>query len=515
MSNVHTPMPSEAPFDEVEPWHEPVVLSELLDEIAQRIQQHIVGPMVNSYAATLWIAMTYLVDLFDVTALLIITAPEMRCGKSECKRLIGKMVRRPISADNMSAPVLFRCLDLWHPTLLVDEYDTFIKKDEELRGVFNAGHQRGGCVWRCVGDNFTPKAFDVSGAKVLAGIGDLPLTLIDRGILLPLRRKLPSETIIPQRDVPKETFRNIQSKLARMSVDYAGSISAARPPLPAALNDRARDNWEPLFQIAQVAGEAWLEKAHSASLALSGREEGTKTLGVELLSDIQEAFATKNADRLSSAELIEVLCTDDEKRWKTYNRGFPITPSQVAKRLRDYDICSNTIRVRSTTAKGYLLKQFSDAFARYVFADGDGGTSAVTPSLGREPKALPVTLGLPVTPLAVTHNDGVTLSTNMGADCDGVTAATESETSYPITRNQEIVLSEFKALVVQERMNCFINDQTWPDGLPFDYVIDQIQNKLVRVERRLRRTMTEVILKQLVQRGNLIQLEHLVALPDF
>ncbi len=167
------------PFEEIEPHSSPVNLGTLLNEMSEAILRHIVCEKETAYASTLWIAMTYLVHLFDVIALLIVTAPEMRCGKSEFRRLIGKMVLRPLEADNMSAAVLFRSFDLWHPTLLVDEYDSFVKNNEELRGVFNAGHQRGGCVWRCEGEKFTPKAFDVFGPKVLAGIGRLPSLLIE------------------------------------------------------------------------------------------------------------------------------------------------------------------------------------------------------------------------------------------------------------------------------------------------------------------------------------------------
>ncbi len=493
------------PFEEVEPHSSPVNLGTLLNEIYEAILRHIVCEKEIAYASTLWIAMTYLVHLFDVIALLIVTAPEMRCGKSEFRRLIGKMVLRPLEADNMSAAVLFRSFDLWHPTLLVDEYDSFVKNNEELRGVFNAGHQRGGCVWRCEGEKFTPKAFDVFGPKVLAGIGRLPSTLVDRGIILQLRRKLPTETIVRQRDVPVGYFREIQSKLARMALDCAIDISAARPMLPESLSDRARDNWEPLFQIAQVAGGGWPERAQYAALKLSREEEGSKTVGAELLSDIHEAFASKKTDRLSSSDIINFLCDDDEKRWATYNRGFPITPTQVAKRLREYAICSNTIRVHGTTAKGYFLRQFTDAFARYVFADQFTDSSAVTPELPTTSAKPPVTLVLPVTPQAVTRNvvatpksredaqvvevpsatvqspEGnadVTLKASSHDACDAVTADSPKEGGRSGVHHKTIARTAVTALVVQEAMKHIVESREWSQGLPVDCVADAGKVKL-------------------------------------
>ena len=221
--------------------------------------------------------------------------------------------------------------------------------------------------------------------------------------------------------MPKSFFRNIQSKLARIALDYASSVSAARPTLPGSLGDRAQDNWEPLFQIAHVAGDEWPGRAHDAALKLSGQDEDVKTISVELLADIQEAFASKDVDRLSSAELIKILCDDDEKRWATYNKGFPIKPAQVAKRLREYGICSNTIRVFGSTAKGYLLKQFEDSFERYIFAAPAKDVLSVTPSQANDHAGLGVTAMLPVTDAGVTRNTEVTRKPNAGAGCDVVT----------------------------------------------------------------------------------------------
>lgn len=502
------------PFEEIEPHSSPVNLGTLLNEIYEAILRHIVCEKETAYASTLWIAMTYLIHLFDVVALLIVTAPEMRCGKSEFRRLIGKMVLRPLEADNMSVAVLFRCFDLWHPTLLVDEYDTFVKNDEELRGVFNAGHQRGGCVWRCVGDKFTPTAFDVFGPKVLAGIGRLPATLADRGIILQLRRKLPTETIVRQRDVPAGYFRDIQSKLARMALDCAIDIAAARPTMPESLSDRARDNWEPLFQIAQVAGGDWPDRAQYAALKLSKVEEGSKTVGAELLSDIHEAFASKKADRLSSADIIDFLCDDDEKRWATYNRGFPITPTQVAKRLREYSICSNTIRVHGTTAKGYSLRQFTDAFARYVFADQSTDSSAVTPELPKTSEQPPVTPATPVTPQVETRSGDVTCQPSSHDDRDAVTSDSPREASKSRTPHQKIVCSAVTALLVQERMNSIVASQEWPKGLPVDSVADTVKDALCGLDSRLRRSITGRIIKQLVQEGDLTLHNDILDLPS-
>jgi putative DNA primase/helicase len=122
-------------------------------------------------------------------------------------------------------------------------------------------------------------------------------------------------------------------------------------------------------------------------LKLSGSESAAQTVGTELLADIQEIFGV-DRDRITTAELIRLLCADEEKPWATFNRGQSITPRQVAKRLREYGILSRTIRLGIETAKGYTLDQFQEAFSRYLSSPPE---VSVTKSQDNDHADLPVT----------------------------------------------------------------------------------------------------------------------------
>ena len=252
------------------------------------------------------------------------------------------------------------------PTLLIDEADAFMRDNEELRGILNSGHTRESAyVIRTVGDSFTPTKFNTWGAKALAGIGHVADTLMDRAVIFELRRKLPHEKVERIRYAEPGLFDDLRSKLARFAEDYSDQVRQARPPLPHSLNDRAQDNWEPLLAIAMSAGNEWLQLGTTAALKLSGSDSDTQTVGTELLADIREIFG-QDLDRITTAELIRLLCTDGEKPWATFNRGNTITPRQVAKRLKEYGILSHTIRIGIETAKGYTIDQFREVFSRYL-----------------------------------------------------------------------------------------------------------------------------------------------------
>jgi len=354
-------------FPSVESWEHPINPAELLSDISATVHRFIVCNKETADAVALWASMTWFIDVIQIAPLAIITAPEKRCGKTQLLTILGKLSYRPLSASSISPASLYRCIEAWQPTLLLDETDAFMKENEELRGVINSGHSRDNAyVIRTVGDDFTPKRFSTWGAKALSGIGHLSDTLMDRAIILELRRKLSHENVDRLRYAEPDLFLTLTRKLARFADDYREQVRRSRPMLPDALNDRAQDNWEPLLAIAECAGSEWLDRANRVALKLSAGDKSA-SISNELLADIQEVFESKRASKISTADLINALTEDTEKSWATYNRGRPLSPKQLANKLRDYDIYSKSIWLGyGKTPKGYELKQFEDAFDRYL-----------------------------------------------------------------------------------------------------------------------------------------------------
>ncbi|MFM0338150.1 DUF3631 domain-containing protein [Paraburkholderia fungorum] len=375
---------TDGPFAGVEPWHEPVDGAVLLDDLVRVVHRFIVCDAATAHGTALWITMTWLMDSVDVAPIAAITAPEKRCGKSQLLFLMGRLSSRPLAASNITPAALFRAIEAWRPTLLIDEADAFMRENEELRGLLNCGHTRDSAyVVRTVGDDHTPKQFFVWGAKAIAGIGHLADTLMDRSITLELRRKLPHEQVDKLRHAEPGMFERLCAKLARWADDNEQAVRIARPVLPDALHDRAADNWEPLLQIAEVAGGAWPETARRAALKLSGESEQSQSAGAELLADIQEAFETHRVQRISSADLLTHLFNDEEKPWATWNRGKPMTPRQLSKKLSEYGVSSANIKFGyGDVRKGYRVDQFADAFSRYLSNTPLQSATPLPPNIG-------------------------------------------------------------------------------------------------------------------------------------
>lgn len=169
-------------FPEPQPWPQPVDGAKLLDDVARTIRSHVLMSEHEGDVCALWILHTYLIDCFQVSPRLSIRSPVKQCGKTTLIDLLNCLVARPLSTANVSPAVVFRVVESYRPTLLIDEVDTFLHGNEELRGILNSGHRKGGTVLRVEGDGHEVRAFSTYGACAFSGIGELPETLGDRSI---------------------------------------------------------------------------------------------------------------------------------------------------------------------------------------------------------------------------------------------------------------------------------------------------------------------------------------------
>lgn len=355
-------------FPTVAPWPESVDGAALVVEIVDILRRFIVLNAHQACAIALWIIFTWTISAAHIAPILNVTSPEKRCGKSTLLDLINRLVFRPLAVSNISPAALFRCVEKYTPTLLIDEADSFVTADkEELRGIINSGHTRASAnIIRSTGEKHEPTKFSTWCAKLLAGIGKVPDTVRDRSIVIELRRKTAGEKVERLRYAPGEQFKNLSAKLARWSADSLPTLSNARPAAVDEVNDRAQDNWEPLLAIADTAGDEWPMRARQACRVLSGIERDSPTIGVELLCDCIEIFEQRNTSRLPSVEILDALCVDDEKPWATLRHGKPMTAHLLAKHLGEFGIKRTTFKIEGKAHKGYVLDDFADAKARYL-----------------------------------------------------------------------------------------------------------------------------------------------------
>jgi hypothetical protein len=358
-------------FETVEPAAHAVDGAALLTDIATLVRRFVVIDQAPADTLALLIVNAHAHEAADISPIGVVTSPTKRCGKSTLLRLVLALAPRPLATSNITSAAVFRAVEAYRPTLVIDEADTFVTIKEELRGILNAGHTRDlAYVVRSVGDDHEPRKFSTWCLKFIGLIGHLPDTLRDRSITMPLRRRLKSEPVerLQRRAMPA-IVGDLPARLTRWTADHLAVLRSQVVALPEALNDRQADNWEPLLAIADLAGGDWPARARAAALALSGQGEDQdhEEVAVAALRDVGALLTTAPGQRLASADVIGRLTADPTGRWAEYRAGRPITPRQLARLLERFKVKPRVIRLpNGTTPRGYHLTDLADPLSRYV-----------------------------------------------------------------------------------------------------------------------------------------------------
>jgi len=197
------------PHWHVDPWDTAVSGAELLDGIEKVFRRYIVLPKGAAEALALWTLHAWTMDAGDISPFMVLVSPTKRCGKTSVLIVLHYLTPRSELASNISASAVFRYIQEVRPTLLIDEADTFVRDNEQMRGILNSGHTKAAAhVIRNVEINgeHKPQRFSTWAPKAIATIRELADTLEDRAIVVTLQRKPKAASL---RDCGSATTTNL------------------------------------------------------------------------------------------------------------------------------------------------------------------------------------------------------------------------------------------------------------------------------------------------------------------
>jgi hypothetical protein len=380
-------------------WPTPVVGAELLADLAQCAGEYVVMSDVQRWTVALWVLFTHCFAAANNAPKLWIKSAERRSGKTRLLELLNHLAARALATNYISAAMLPRVIDQYHPTLLMDEVDTFLSRSEEMRGVLNSGFDRDGYViiGTKVGDNWVPRKFSAWCPQALAGIGGLPDTITDRSFCIELERKPRSKKVKRLRRRDTGPLDVLARKCARWAEDNVDGLEDAEPDMPGGLNDRAADAWELCVAIADCAGEEWGRRARNAALAISGDGVDAGSIGEQLLADIRDIFeemvaVPKKDQRIASLDVVFKLNELIDRPWPEFRRGLPLTQATLARLLKPFHITPTQLRIGGEKTRGYMRTAFERAFERYLppLEDISEDASSPTPSSDPDQTGTPV-----------------------------------------------------------------------------------------------------------------------------
>lgn len=352
----------------------------VLDRVETFYRRFVILPSEHAYVAvTLWAAHTHALDDFDTTPRLAALSPEPGSGKTRLQEVTETLVPQPMATFNVSAAVLYRSMSeredgtQRRPTILLDEADTIFgprasKDHEDLRGFVNSGYRRGATAQRCAmhGKTVVIEEFPSFAAVCIAGLDDLPDTIMTRSIVIRMQRRAPHETVEPYRRRLVEP----QGHLLRDDLtEWLNTVNLDGyfPEMPPGVEDRDADCWEPLIAIADKAGGDWPQRAREAAVHFvsAGKDNSSQSLNVRLLGDLRTVFDTIGDDHIPTATLLEHLTSMEESPWADL-RGKPLDSRGLSRRLAKYQVKPVQLRVDDKNLRGYRREDLHDVWLRYL-----------------------------------------------------------------------------------------------------------------------------------------------------
>jgi hypothetical protein len=366
----------------------PLTGGEVLDQVHAFLCEHVAFPSGHAaVATTLWAAHTHLVERFESTPRLALLSPEKQCGKSRVLELLDLLCAGAEMLSDSSAPYLFRRIGDGRVTILLDEADAIWKRGkgdesaEALRSIINAGHRKFATVGRVVmnGSQGETVRFPVYAPVAVAGIGSLPDTILDRSVIVHMRRRAPGEQVRAYRErITRPEGEALRELLVKWALDVGERVGDPWPDMPDGVDDRPADVWEPLVAVADLAGGHWPRRARDACTdMIGGAWADTESTGTRLLTDLLYVFGEASA--LWTSTILLRLHGLDESPWAEWWFGKPINDRALAKLLKPYDVASVQLREGHLNHRGYRRADLESAWASYL--PGGSATDATSASL--------------------------------------------------------------------------------------------------------------------------------------
>ena len=156
------------------------------------------------------------------------------------------------------------------------------------------------------------RRFCVWCPQVFAGIGSQADTLVDRSIIIGLRRKLPAETVerLPF-DLHERMARHPPEDRAMGGRQHIRIAAMDEEPSPCG-NDRLRDNYTPLWRLAAALGGRWPARIAAAYDTRAGMATMPTSRPASCCFGTSPASSTSGRrQRLQSSSLVVT-----SSRWK-------------------------------------------------------------------------------------------------------------------------------------------------------------------------------------------------------
>ncbi len=213
---------------------------------------------IQYYIFALWIMASWVPESFESCPYLMFIAPK-DSGKTRGLDIISEIGYRVIPAVSFSGSSVFRSVDLWHCTLLVDEAEYQLnpksEKGQDLYGILNGGYKRGMYAIRTetFGDALIPTVFDIFGFKAIAATRAFNPTLESRSIIFHMEQHEIKNLVLP-----KEECEEIRNRLLYFRYSTLKKLKLVFPKQ--LKKGRIIEIYHPIYTLASLVDPELIKK---------------------------------------------------------------------------------------------------------------------------------------------------------------------------------------------------------------------------------------------------------------
>ena len=310
-----------------------------------------------------WITGTYFFPMFNYYPYIHFTGTK-NVGKSKTMSLIACLAFNAVMSTSMSAASLFRAVDGWRSTVLMDETEYLHQKEfSDKRLIMNGGFQKGSFVTRTEkeGDTYHVKQFHNYCPKVFASIEDLDDTLSSRTVQIFMHRS--DNDVIKEREVALNdpVYQDFRDELLLAGLCQAPAVEALYDtldkPTDVQFGDREFNLFKPILTIGLATTDDKVVEA--------------------LIGFANASYVQKRTHQNDTSEenvvlryLLEAVPKDDWYRSDTLHSGFvkfiktngldigrAMNKSRMGKLLRKLKVVEKDDRASDRSTTVYLIKR--------------------------------------------------------------------------------------------------------------------------------------------------------------
>ena len=366
--------------------------AKMLDSIVAFLRHYLICDDYQLNLLALWIVHTYCFQDFPTTAYLDIRSPESQCGKTRCLEILNILCESSWLVSGATVSTLKRRLlhqrsldelqaDSSYPApfaILLDNCHHLLGSSERqpLLAMLTSGARQ--TALYAHGD----AEYCLFGPKAFAGNGHLPRSLAEHCIPIVMRRKRPAESVSRfNPDAVSKAAADLLDWLKTVrdnATRFAAKANETPPVLPPNLTARQQDCAEPLLHIADAIGGNWPQRARNAITAALKLAECNPQL--QVLDDIRAWFhLNNNPEYLFTRDLLPLLVSMEHRPWGSWTLK---SGEKLGQLLIPFGIFSRNLVYRENEKekklKGYIIKDFKDAWERYLppLEVGDSATQS-------------------------------------------------------------------------------------------------------------------------------------------